>query len=207
MPYTKNIPYYNEYKPVDSVLIPAAYVLGKQWQRIIDLLDLNGISYSRLEKDTLMRVEYYKIIDFDTFDNPYEGHYPHYNTRVESDLAEQYFSEGDYIIPTDQAGIRYLMETLEPAATDSFFNWNFFDTMLQQKEGFSAYVFEDLAAQILEMDTVMKKNFLLKKESDAAFAQNWYAQLQWIYMQSNYFESAYMQYPVYRLLKTEDPGL
>jgi hypothetical protein len=37
------------------------------------------------------------------------------------------------------------LETLEPEAVDSFFNWNFFDTMLQQKEGYSDYIFEDLA--------------------------------------------------------------
>ena len=60
------------------------------------------------------------------------------------------FKKGDLYIPTKQKGIRYLIETLEAEATDSFFNWNFFDTILQQKEGFSSYVFEDIAAEYLK---------------------------------------------------------
>ncbi len=67
--------------------------------------------------------------------------------------------EGDYLIPTDQPGIRYLLEVLEPAAVDSFFNWNFFDPILQQKEGFSPYVFEDLASELLNENTELRQAF------------------------------------------------
>jgi hypothetical protein len=58
--------------------------------------------------------------------------------------------KGDYIIPTDQRAKRYIVETLEPQATDSYFNWNFFDGILNRKEGFSDYVFEDEAAELLK---------------------------------------------------------
>ena len=94
-----------------------------------------------------------------------------------------------------------MLETLEPQAPDSFFNWNFFDTVLQQKEGFSPYVFEDEALKLLKNDEVLRSEFLLKKESDEQFSQNWYAQLDWIFKQSKYYETAHMQYPVYRILK------
>ena len=111
------------------------------------------------------------------------------------------FSEGDIVIPTDQPGIRYIMETLEPAAMDSFFNWNFFDTILQQKEGFSPYVFEDQALEMLEKDDELKEYFELKKSNDSTFAKNWYAQLDWLFKKSENYEPAHMQYPVYRVLK------
>jgi len=203
MPFTKIVPYYNEYIPSDSVRIPEAYILGKQWDRVIDLLDLNHISYTRFDKDTVIGVEAYRIIDFKSYGAPYEGHYPHYDTRVSSESIDQNFTEGDYMIPADQPGIRYLLETLEPSAVDSFFNWNFFDTVLQQKEGFSPYVFEDLAAEMLMADSELKANLELKKQSDEEFAQNWYAQLQWIYERSEYRESAYLRYPVYRYMRNE----
>ena len=58
------------------------------------------------------------------------------------------------------------METLEPEATDSFFNWNFFDTVLQQKEGYSGYVFEDIAEQILKDNIPLKETFETKKSED-----------------------------------------
>ena len=200
-PFTKEIPYYNNYIPVDSIEIPSAYILRKEWRSVMELLDLNGIEYYTIEKDTVMEVESYRITDFQTSTNPYEGHYPHFDTHVEKELVNQSFSAGDYLIPTDQTGIRYLLETLEPAAVDSFFNWNFFDTVLQQKEGFSAYVFEDLAIQLLESNKALRDSFELRKERDQIFQNDWHAQLQWIYERSEYYESAHRQYPVYRSLK------
>ncbi len=200
-PFTKEIPYYNNYIPVDSVEIPSAYLVGKEWRSVMELLDLNGIEYYTIEQDTVMEVESYRIVDFQTSTYPYEGHYPHFDTHVEKELVTLSFSAGEFIIPTDQKGIRYLLETLEPVATDSFFNWNFFDTILQQKEGFSAYVFEDLAIQLLESNKTLRDSFELHKERDQIFQNDWHAQLQWIYERSEYYESAHRQYPVYRMLK------
>jgi hypothetical protein len=111
------------------------------------------------------------------------------------------FKVGDYIIPTQQFAVKYLLETLEPEAPDSFFNWNFFDTVLQQKEGYSAYVFEDLALEILEKNPILKKEFEKKKADENLFAENGSAQLDWIYKNSAYYEAAHLTYPVYRILK------
>jgi hypothetical protein len=107
---------------------------------------------------------------------------------------------GDYIISTNQKAIRYLLETLEPQAPDSFFNWNFFDTILQQKEGFSPYVWEDKAKELLDNDPELKLLFETKKYTDTVFANSWYAQLDWIYKKSVHYEKAHLQYPVYRIL-------
>ena len=201
LPITREVSYFNNYYPKDSVRIPDAYIFGKQWDRIIDLMELNGISYTQLEKDTVLRVESYKISEYNTIPYPYEGHYPHYDTQVESTVIERSFKQGDILIPTDQEGIKYILETLEPAAVDSFFNWNFFDAVLQQKEGFSPYVFEDLALQILRDNPAMADSLEAMKLVDPAFNEDWYAQLDWIYKRSAYYEKAHMQYPVYRIME------
>ena len=107
---------------------------------VLELLELNGVELQQLENDSTLTVESYTIDDYKTFTNAYEGHYPHYNTRVKAETKDLIFKAGDVIISTDQDAVRYLLETLEPEAKDSFFNWNFFDTILQQKEGFSPYV-------------------------------------------------------------------
>ena len=98
-------------------------------------------------------------------------------------------------------GIRYLIETLEPSAPDSFFNWNFFDPILQQKEGFSPYVFEDVAAELLKNNKTLRDSFQSKKGEDEVFSKNWFAQLSWIFKKSKYYEPAHLQYPVYRVPK------
>lgn len=200
-PFTKEVEYQNFYNSTHEVEIPKAYVIKKGWDRIIDLLAVNQISFKTLKQDTSIAVESYKIDSYSTVENSYEGHYPHFNTKVLRSNQKVNFTAGDILVPTNQKGLRYLLETLEPEATDSFFNWNFFDAILQQKEGFSPYVFEDLALDILQENQEMKTQFNLKKEIDSTFAGDWYAQLDWIYKRSKYYEAEHMQYPIYRILK------
>ncbi|MBW8200709.1 M14 family metallopeptidase [Flagellimonas abyssi] len=207
-PFTKETTYQDYFYPVDTVTVPAAYIVKKSWKRVIERLDANKIQYTAIKKDTTLLVEGYTIEDYDTRNAPYEGHYLHSNTKVTKHTKKVHFREGDLLIPTRQPGIRYLMETLEPQGADSFFNWNFFDTVLQRKEGFSPYVFEDVAIKMLQQDSLLLQEFETKKEAELNFANNWYAQLNWIFERSEHFEEAYMTYPIYRVAKgSEAAGL
>jgi hypothetical protein len=198
-PFTKNIPFYNDYKATKEVIIPTYYVVPKSQWPILELLHVNQIEMTELKNDTVIEVESYKIADYKTSKNPYEGHYGHYNTVVTSSKEKIGFRKGDFLIKTQQKGVKYLLETLEPEAVDSYFNWNYFDPILQQKEYFSAYVFEDLAKEILDKNPTLKAEFETKKKSDAAFEKSGETQLDWIYKHSPYYEKAHLQYPVYRI--------
>ena len=198
-PFTKEVNYKNYFKATQQVTIPEAYIIPQGWHNVIDLLKLNNIEMTQFETDTTISVESYRIDNYKTRTRAYEGHYPHYNTKVTAETTEINFKKGDYFVSTNQSGIRYLIETLEPSAIDSFFNWNFFDTILQQKEGFSPYVFEDTAKTLLENNADLKAEFEAKKENDERFSKNWYAQLNWIFERSNNYEKAHMQYPVYKV--------
>ena len=200
-PFTKSVTYYNYFKPKKEIYIPEAYIISKGNWKIINLLELNNIEFQEIKSDTLISVETYQIEDYQTVKKPFEGHYLHYNTKVSKSFKKVTFHKGDLIVYTQQNGIRYLMETLEPEAPDSFFNWNFFDTILRQKEGFSPYVFEDLAVDILNENPKLKSDFEQLKKQDQGFAKNWYAQLDYIYKHSGHADKAFMQYPVYRILK------
>jgi hypothetical protein len=199
-PYQKNIPYIKEYKSVKEVTIPTAYIIPKGYWNVIDLLKNNNCKYTQLKNDTIIEVQSYKIADYKTSSQAYEGHYPHRNTKLVATIQKIAFAKGDYLFPTEQKAVKYLLETLEPEAVDSFFNWNFFDTILQQKEGYSEYVFEDLAAQILKDNPNLKAELATKVNNDPAFAKNNETQLDWVYKHSKYYEKAHLQYPVYRLL-------
>lgn len=198
-PYLEAVDYYNEYRPKKEVMIPKAYILKGGWNKVVERLDNNQIEYTKFEKDTLMEVEMMHIKDYKTRRSAYEGHYLHYNTEVSRDTLEVQFSKGDLYIPTNQNGIRYVIETLEPEATDSFFNWNFFDTVLQQKEGYSSYVFEDIAEQFLKDNPEVKKEFDEKLKSDENFAKNPRAQLNFIYKKSPHYEKAHNLLPIYKV--------
>ena len=198
-PFTKKISYQNYFKPSLEVKIPDAYIIPQGWHNVIDLLKLNAVKMHVLERDSTITVESYKIEDYKTREMPFEGHYLHYKVTVSKNNQNITFKKGDVIIKTAQPSFRYIIETLEPQAPDSFFNWNFFDTILQQKEWVSPYVWEDLALKILDKNPKLKVEFEEKKKNEKAFADQWYSQLDWIHKQSKYYEKAHLQYPIYRL--------
>ena len=198
-PFTKEVVYQNYFVPKEEITIPEKYIIPKGWWNVVKLLKLNKIKMKRITKDTTITAAVYKIKEYKTVKSAYEGHYLHYNTQVETVTEQVKVFKGDFIINTQQEGIRYIMETLEPSAPDSFFNWNFFDTILQQKEGFSPYVWEDIAFEFLENHPKTKAAFEAKKLSDPTFAKNWYAQLDWIHKKSPNYEQSHLRYPIVRV--------
>ena len=198
-PFEKEVNYYDEFTATKEITIPNAYILPKGWHDIVERLNNNNIAYTKFEKDTVISVTVNHIKDFETRNSAYEGHYLHYNTSIVASIENINFKKGDLYIPTNQNGVRYLLETLEAEATDSFFNWNFFDTILQQKEGYSAYVFEDVAAQLLAENASLKKEFEEKLTTDEGFAKNPRAQLDFIYKNSPNYEQAHLRLPVFKI--------
>lgn len=198
-PFTKEVTYYNYFTPLNTVTIPEKYIIPKGWWNIKELLKLNKVKITYAPKDTLITAGVYKIKSFETVNNAYEGHYMHYKTETEYKQELVQIKKGDYMVSTQQEGVRYIMETLEPSAPDSFFNWNFFDTILQQKEGFSPYVWEDMAVVFLENHPEIKKEFEAKKLEDSGFSENWYLQLDWIHKQSPNYEISHLRYPIIRV--------
>ena len=199
-PYRKFIPFYNTYVPTAVVTRPLAYVIPQAYDGIIDRLSWNGVRMRRLTSDSTLMLEMYTINDYDSPPNPYEGHFLHSGVTVEKQIRSWTYHQGDYWIPTDQPEVRFIMETLEPQATDSYFAWNFFDAILGQKEYFSSYVFEDTAAELLRENPALAATLKKMKEEDADFAANPRAQLNYIYQHSPYYEKTYRLYPVGRVI-------
>lgn len=199
-PFTKQVKFYNVFNAADLIKKPIAYLIPQGWGTVVDLLKLNNVIIRQFNKDTIIEVEAYHIDDYKSLPRPYEKH--HKNSSVKTSVVKQEikFLKGDYFIPVDQAAGRYLVEMLEPAGDDGFFAWNFFDAILQQKEGYSDYRWEDLAAEVLKNDPTLKARLEDKKSADPKFAANGSAQLDFIYKNSPYYEPAHNRYPVYRLV-------
>jgi len=200
-PFTKQIKEWNKFEPLVTVEKPVAYIIPKAWDRVVALLKLNGVKVQQLANDGELAVDSYYITDYKTATRPYEGHYLHNTVLLATRPQSLQFYAGDYIVYVNQPQNRYIVETLEPQATDSFFSWNFFDSVLDQKEHYSAYVFEDTATGILKDNPELQKQLDQKKSADAEFAKNPRAQLEFVYKNSNYYESTHLRYPIARLRK------
>jgi len=199
-PYTKTIKYYDNYKVTASVEKPLAYVIPQAWGKIIELFKLNNVKMHRLEHDTTLELQMYYIGDYKTAQRPYEGHYLHSDVKLNPVDTKVKFYAGDYVVYTNQSLNRYIVETLEPQGVDSFFAWNFFDSVLGEKEYFSDYVFEDVAAEELKNDPELRKKLDKEKADNPKMAKSAAAQLNFVYRNSPYFEKTYLRYPVGRIL-------
>jgi hypothetical protein len=200
-PFTKTIKYFDNYKVTLTADKPVAYIIPQAWGKVIDLFKLNGVAMKRLTHDTTLNMQMYYIGELRPPARPYEGHYLHSNVPIKPVDMPVRFYQGDYVVYTNQAINRYIVETLEPQAVDSFFAWNFFDSVLGQKEGYSDYVFEDVAAGLLKKDPDLKKKLEDAKAADPNLAKSARAQLNFIYQTTASYEKTYMRYPVGRLMQ------
>jgi len=200
-PYSRPVKFFDAYTGGNLVKKPRAYVVPQGWHVVIDLLKLNGVQLSQLKNDTLLNVSAYHIDDFKASPRAYEKHHKNSGVKVTASQQNIKFLKGDYYIELNQPANRYLVEMLEPTGDDSFFAWNFFDAILQQKEGYSDYRWEDVAADVLKGTPGLRKELEQRKKSDTAFAGNAGAQLDFIYKRSPYYEPTHLRYPVYRLLQ------
>lgn len=200
-PFTKQVKFYNTYKTSKEIVKPVAYIIPQGWWKVIERLQDNKVQMTTLKQDTSMEVEVYKIEDYKTAAKQFEMH--HVNSDVKISIVKQtiHFRKGDWYIPMNQNANRFLIETLEPQAEDSYFAWNFFDAILGQKEGFSNYVFEDTGAEYLQQHPELKTKLEERKLADSVFAKSASQQLDFIYKNSPYYEPDHMRYPVYRLVK------
>ena len=198
-PFDLRVPFYNFYVDTLSVQRPAAFIIPQGWWKVIERLHANGVKMRRFTRDTSIKVEAYQIAGYQSSPRPYEGHHPNSRVQVTTTTTAMNFRKGDYFIPIDQDASRFLIETLEPQGEDSYFAWNFFDPILGQKEGYSDYHFEDVAADYLKQHPALKVRLEERRANDSAFAKSADAQLNFVFRNSIYFEPAYLQYPVYRL--------
>ncbi|MBL0234664.1 MAG: M14 family metallopeptidase [Chitinophagaceae bacterium] len=199
-PFEKKVKIYNYFAVKNTIKKPKAYIIPQGWWKVTDLLALNKVNMRRLSQDTSIIVEVYHIDEYKSSPRPYEMHHPNSEVKVSVTTRTLQFRKGDWYIPMDQEANRFLIETLEPTGEDSYFAWNYFDGILGQKEGYSGYAFEDIAADYLKKEPALQEKLAARKATDTAFAKNAGAQLNFIYQNSPWVEQAYLRYPVYRVL-------
>ncbi|MEO6547605.1 MAG: M14 family zinc carboxypeptidase [Ferruginibacter sp.] len=200
-PFTKQVKLFDVFTPTTYIKKPMGYIIPAGWHDVMKLLQLNGVKMQSFLHDTSLTVEAYHIDEYKSAARAYEKHHRNNNVTVSVTRQSIRFLKGDVYIPLNQTANRYIVEMLEPTGDDSFFAWNFFDAILQQKEGYSDYRWEDTAAEILKNDAVLRRKLNDQKKTDSIFARDASAQLEFIYKNSRYYEPAHMRYPVFRLVQ------
>lgn len=199
-PYAKEIPWFDRFVPADEVEAPAGYVISQAWGEVVERLRCNGVELRRLEEAATLEVEAWRVRHFHKRAVPFEGHHLHDELEVELERFTHQARAGDWVVSLDQDRARYLVETLEPLAHDSFFRWGFFDSVLDRKERFSDYVFEDLAEQLLEEEPALRERFDAWKQANPALLSSQEAVLGFLFENcARYREPAHRRVPILRL--------
>jgi len=199
-PWERDIAWYNRFPADITVTAPRAYVVPQQWREAIERLQWNGVRMERVEADRVQDVGYYHIVSVTSRPNPYEGHMFHDEVVLEKRRGQVQLRAGDYIVPLDQDQARYAVETLEPLAHDSFFRWGFFNSVLEKKEAYSDYVFEDHAEELLRAEPQLAEKFEAWKAANPALLASQEAVLEFIFANcERYREPEWRRYPVFMI--------
>jgi len=198
--WERDIAYYNSFPVEQAVPAPQAYVVPQQWREAIERLQWNGVRMERVEADRVQHVAYYHIDWVTSRPTAYEGHMFHDDVVLERRHGSVQLRAGDYLVPLDQDNARYAVETLEPLAHDSFFRWGFFNSVLEKKEAYSEYVFEDEAEKLLVQEPALAAKFELWKEENPGLLTNQEAVLDFIFANcARYREPEWRRYPVFMI--------
>lgn len=200
--WEKDIEYFDHFVEDVIVKAPKAYLIPQAWREVIERLQWNGVVLERFSDDCSMRVQAYHIVDVQSRANAYEGHMFH--DAMELSVSTQTINAraGDYLLSLNQPNARYAVETLEPQAHDSFFRWGFFNSVLEKKEAFSDYVFEDSAYEMLQTEPELAEKFAVWKAANPSLLDNQEAVLNFIFANGKrYHEPEWRRYPIYSIVE------
>jgi hypothetical protein len=201
-PWERDIPWYNHFKASITVDAPKGYLIPQAWREVIERLQWNGLRLQRLPADRVVQAQSYQIQSVVSRSQPYEGHLFHDQLTVQTHSGAMAVRAGDYWLDLAQPAARYAVETLEPQAHDSFFRWGFFNAVLEKKENFSDYVFEDTALEMLQTEPGLQARLDAWKAQNPALVTDQAAVLGFIFAHGQRFhEPSWRRYPVLRLLQ------
>lgn len=194
------VPYYYNAKVTDSVFLPLAYIIPREWKNLIDIMELHGIRYDIIKEKKSVIVERIKFKDESFAKRPYEGRFiPKFNYDIQIDTVSA--NPGDYIIPTNQRSIRLIAHLLEPKSADSFIKWGFMNIIFERKEYFEEYSMEPIAQKMYDESECLRNDFNSHIERDSIFANSPWQRLNFFYERSPYNDAKHNVYPILRVNK------
>jgi hypothetical protein len=189
-------------RTLEEKLAPAAplgYLVPRQWQQVIDLLRLHGVQMEPLNHPVTSEFDTLRFSGVRFAPAPFEGRFQVSAFTQATTRETRTLPAGSVFVPVAQRAGKVAMQILEPEAPDSALRWGFFQSIFEQKEYFSDYIFEPIARELLKQDLKLKTEFEARLSKDSAFAANPRARLLWLFQHSPYFEADKDAYPVVRV--------
>lgn len=179
--------------PRAGYVVPAAFA-----QIVATKLTQHGIAFRRIDKQVDGAPVQTFRADKATFAPvSFESHQ---RLKVEGDWKEEprNLAKGALFVPIAQPKARLVMAIFEPQAPDSLLAWGIFNNAFERKEYMEEYVAEDVAREQMARDPALAEAFRRKVDSDAAFAKNPHARLEFFARRHASWDERLNLYPVMR---------
>ena len=179
--------------PRGGYYIAAGYALD-----VAPRLTLHGISFQVMHTPlTAVPLESFRAarVDFDS--EPNEGRW---RAAVSGEWCSEtlHIAAGALFVPIAQPRAQLAMALLEPQAPDSFAAWGFFNAAFERKEYLEAYVAEQQARRMLADNPALGVEFARRLVSDAHFAADPAARLDFFYQRHPAWDQRLGLIPVFR---------
>jgi hypothetical protein len=111
-------------------------------------------------------------------------------------------AQGALFVPIAQPKARLVVAMFEPQAPDSLLAWGLFNNAFEAKEYMEEYVAEDVAREQMAADPALAAAFRNKVATDAAFANDPHARLEFFARRHASWDERLNLYPVMRTANT-----
>ena len=192
-----SLPFYGSH-PTLTLKRPEAYWVPSYRADLIERLRIHGVAMETLDAPRTVPVEMLRLDDPRLASRTNEGHVAVTVTSVTPRTRDWTFPTGSVRVPTDQPLGDIVVLLLEPQSSESFFAWGMFPEVLNRVEYIEGYAIAPLAERMMAADPALRAEFEAKLSSDAAFAADGDARLQWFYERTPFYDDRYRLYPVAR---------
>ena len=197
-PYDVMVPFYDHILTVDSVTLPAAYIIPPEWGFVPELFALHGVRYRTTAVPETVTVTTNRFMNVRFAARPYEGRQTA-TYAAEPVTMRRAYPAGSLVVPSAQRASHVAAHLLEPKSGDSFVAWGFFNAIFEQKEYAEDYVMEKEGKAMLDADPALRAAYLATIAADSVFARDPNARLNWLYNRSRWADERLNMYPVGRI--------
>jgi murein tripeptide amidase MpaA len=179
--------------PGAGYVVPAAYA-----QNVAARLALHGIAFRKLDKALdKADVETFRADRANFGAGSFESRQ---RLTVQGAWRQEAraVGKGALFVPIAQPKARLVMAMFEPQAPDSLLAWGEFNNAFERKEYMEEYVAEDVAREQMAKDPALAEEFRRKVATDAAFAGNPHARLEFFARRHASWDERLNLYPVMR---------
>lgn len=198
-PQVWKIPLRDDVQPDVSIIAPkGGYIVpAAEAAWVAQKLTQHGIAFHRIDNSTKQAaVETFRASKVTFATQSFESHQG--LTLEGAWTAEpRDIPAGSLFVPIAQARARLVIALLEPTAPDSLLAWGEFNNAYEQKEYMEPYVAEAVAREMLK-DPAVASAFNQRLASDADFAKDPFARLEFFARRHASWDDRYQLYPVLR---------